>query len=258
MMTLGPNQIEDLSHVQRLCVERGTDCVIIGATAYRIFIDDPHRETVDIDLALALDLAGMAVFEQALLAEGWNRSDRLEHRWVARRGTLMDLVPAGEQLRTQGKIEWAESGLTMSLAAFDHVFSDAMGVDLGGGLRFRVVPPLVQGLLKMASYLDNPYGRRKDLIDFRRLLQLYEANSERIFSEPVFEAGLPDIEFAGAFLLGDDMRAILTPKDHEIIKAFVAKVNGEIEHAPATDFEGRDTGTFRRQLSAFVKGLHRS
>jgi predicted nucleotidyltransferase len=256
MITLGPNQIEDLRHLQRLCGEKGADVVIIGATAYRIFIDDFHRETIDIDLAVALDLADMAIFEEALVAEGWKRSDRPEHRWVARQGTLMDLLPAGEQLRAQGKLEWAKSGFTMSLAAFEHVFSEAMRVDLGKGLRFKVVPPRVQGLLKMASYLDNPYGRRKDLLDFRRLLQFYEANTERIFSDPVFEAGLPDIEFAGAFLLGNDMHEIVTPKDDELIKAFVAKVNAELEHAPATDFEGRDTATFRHQLSAFVKGLH--
>ena len=77
MITLGPNQIEDLSHLQRLCVDRGTDVVIIGATAYRIFIDDPHRETVDIDLALALDLADMAVFEQAR----WRRVGSVQIGW---------------------------------------------------------------------------------------------------------------------------------------------------------------------------------
>jgi predicted nucleotidyltransferase len=107
----------------------------------------------------------------------------------------------------------------------------------------------------MASYLDNPYGRRKDLIDFRRLLQFYEANTERIFSDAVFEARLSDIEFAGAFLLGYDMRVIVTPKDDELIKTFVDKVHAELEHAPAGDLEGRDTATFRNQLSAFAKGL---
>jgi predicted nucleotidyltransferase len=258
MMRLGPNPIEDLRNLQQLCQEKETDVVIIGATAYRIFIDDPHRETVDIDLAVAVDSADMAAFEQTLLAEGWKHSDRLEQRWVARRGTLMDLVPAGERLRAQGKLEWAQSGLTMSLAGFEHVFSDAIGVDLGEGLRFKVVPPPVLAMLKMASYLDNPYGRRKDLIDFRRLLHFYEADTERTFSDPVFEASLPDIEFAGAFLLGYDMQAIATPKDDELIKAFIDKVSAEIEHAPATDFEGRDTTTFRNQLSAFMKGLHRS
>jgi len=225
--------------------------------AYRIFVDDPHRQTIDIDLAVALDLADMAGFEESLLALGWKRSHRLEHRWVAGRGTLIDLLPAGEQLRAQGRIEWAKSGLTMSLAGFEHVFSNATEVDLGLGLRFKVVPPPVLGLLKMASYLDNPGDRGKDLSDFRRLLQFYEANTGRIFAEPVFEANLPDIELAGAFLFGCDVRAILTPKDRELVGAFVMKVKAGLEHAPATDLDGRDTIAFRQLVSAFVTGLHR-
>lgn len=224
MSVLRPDQIEDLRDLQRLCADRGIDVVMIGAMAYRIFVDDPHRETVDIDTAVALDLAELADFEESLSTAGWKRSPRSEHRWVTGRGSLMDLVPAGERLRALGKIEWPKSGLTMSLAGFQHVFSDAVDVDVGQGFHFRVVPPCVQALLKIGSFLDDPYGRRKDLLDFRRLLQVYEATGERIFSDPVFEADLADIDLASAFLLGYDLRAIMKPPDRELIDRFLVKV----------------------------------
>jgi hypothetical protein len=50
MTLLRSEQIADLKDVQRLCAERGIDVVIIGAMAYRIFVDDPHRESIDIDM----------------------------------------------------------------------------------------------------------------------------------------------------------------------------------------------------------------
>jgi predicted nucleotidyltransferase len=167
----------------------------------------------------------------------------------------MDLVPAGDALRAQGKLEWPKSGLTMSLAGFQHVFSEAKEVDVGGGLRFKVAPPRVQALLKMGSYLDDPYGRQKDIEDFQRLLQMYEADSDRVFSDPVFDAGLADIQLASAFLLGYDMREIITEPDQQLIDAFLAQAGATLECVPATDLEGRNTETFRSQLFAFAKGL---
>jgi predicted nucleotidyltransferase len=179
----------------------------------------------------------MAAFEESLPARGWQRSERLEHRWTANRGSLMDLLTAGENLRIHGRLEWPRRGRTMSLAGFRHVFSDAEEVDLGGGLHFKVVPPCVQALMKVGSYLDDPNSRAKDLLDFRRLLQRYESNSDRIFSDPVFDANLPDVSFATAFLLGYDMRAMLTEQDEQLIDESLIKIASVLEHAPATDYE---------------------
>jgi hypothetical protein len=40
------------------------------------------------------------------------------------------------------------------------------------------------------------------------VLRRYEQESDRLFSDTVFDANLPDFEFANAFLLGLDMRAL--------------------------------------------------
>ena len=133
----------------------------------------------------------------------------------------MDVLPAGAALRSLGRMEWPQSGLSMSLAGFDHVFRNSVTVSLGPELQCKVVPPPVLALLKMASYADDPYGRAKDLVDLRRLLGRYERESDRLFSDVVFEAALPDIEFAGALLLGVDVSAIATSDDKDIFARFL-------------------------------------
>jgi hypothetical protein len=60
--------------------ELGAEAVIIGATAYRLLIDDAQRYTLDIDLAVALDLDHLARFEDALTRRGWQSSARQEPR----------------------------------------------------------------------------------------------------------------------------------------------------------------------------------
>jgi predicted nucleotidyltransferase len=198
------------------------------------------------------DLPG---FQDALKGLGWRRSERQEQRWHTGCGGFIDIVPAGPALRAQGRIEWPQSGMTMRLAGFGHVFRDSVEVELAAGLRFKVVPPPVLALLKMASYLDDPYGRAKDLIDIRRLLRYYERDTDRVFSDEVFAADLPDVEFASAFLLGLDLGIIATADDTQLIERFLTKAARSLESAPWFDLEGRETAQFHNQISAFRKGL---
>ena len=50
-----PEQVEAVRQLKRACQEAGVDAVIIGATAYRVWIDDDRR-TQDVDVALAVDI----------------------------------------------------------------------------------------------------------------------------------------------------------------------------------------------------------
>jgi hypothetical protein len=70
-------------------------------------------------------------------------------------------------------------------------------------------------------------------LDLRRLWRSYEHDSERLFSEDVFDADLPDIEFAGAFLLGLDLRKIAKPQDLQLIGRFFSKVENPLEAVPS-------------------------
>jgi hypothetical protein len=76
----------------------------------------------------------------------------------------------------------------MSLAGFDHVFASAVEMHLAEGLRIRVVPAVVTVLLKIIAYMEDPHRRSKDLQDIRVVLARYEAHSDRLFSDAVFDA----------------------------------------------------------------------
>jgi hypothetical protein len=47
MNVFRPDQIEDLRDLHRICHELRVEVVMIGATAYRLFMDDLERETLD-------------------------------------------------------------------------------------------------------------------------------------------------------------------------------------------------------------------
>ncbi|HXB70827.1 MAG TPA: hypothetical protein VNY05_21515 [Candidatus Acidoferrales bacterium] len=143
----------------------------------------------------------------------------------------------------------------MSLAGFDHVFAHAVPVQMSGGLSLRVAPPAVTALLKIVAYMEDPYRRAKDLQDMRVILARYEENGDRLFSDAVFDAQLPDFEFANAFLFGLDLREFATNEDAGYIGRF-------LDRFPARDREGRfeedldfGTKTFRGQIEAFREGF---
>lgn len=259
MSPFSESQIEDLRDLQNAARNLGAEAVIIGAMAYRLFIEDADRLSYDIDLAVALDLDAFKRLEEALATLAWRQEKAQEQRWTTPRGNRLDLLPAGPSLRREGKLIWPRSGFVMSLAGFDHVFQDAVRQDIGFGLRYGVVPPPVLALLKIASYLDDPQRRAKDLLDFRSLMRRYERDSERIFSDAVFQADLPDVEFAGAFLLGLGLRAIATEGDVSLVESFMAKIINSAESTvkPSSDddWAARDAGYFQQQLLAFSRGF---
>jgi predicted nucleotidyltransferase len=260
MSTFSESQIQDLRDLQRISRDFGAEGVIIGAMAYRLYIDDVDRMSYDIDLAVALDLDEFKRLEESLMTLGWQPQKMQEQRWITSRNNRLDLLPAGPSLRKQGKVVWPQSGFVMSLAGFDHVFQDSAPQDVGDGLIYKVVPPPVLALLKMASYLDDPQRRAKDLLDFRSLLRRYERDSERIFSDEVFQANLPDVEFAGAFLLGLDLQAIATKEDLSLVNSFVGQMmnlKDSVVGPPSVDddWATREASRFHMQLSAFSKGF---
>ncbi len=223
---LTPDQIADLAGISQICEELEADLVVIGATSLLILMGDLGRFTRDVDLAVALDFDEFERLAMRLTAIGWTASPKLEHRWIALRRTIIDLLPAGAELRRNGSITWPASQFRMSLAGFEHVFAQAVEVHLAGGLAIRVAPPIVTALLKIIAWVDDPYRRSKDLQDIRIVLRRYEQESDRLFSDAVFDAELPDFEFANAFLLGLDMRTLATGHDARFVEEFLGTSYG--------------------------------
>ena len=250
---LTPNQVADLTAISEICAELGADLVLIGAMSLLVSMGDIGRFTRDVDLTVALDLDEFAHLTDWLTAAGWTRAPRLEHRWTAPHQTIVDLLPAGLKLRSAGSIQWPISQFAMSLAGFEHVFTNAIDLPLANGAHIRVAPPIVTVLLKIIAYTEDPYRRAKDLDDIRLVLSRYEGESDRLFSNAVFDAELPDFSEANAFLLGFDLRGLATNEDAAYITRFLAHFLARDEGEPdPDDFAGK---THRGQLRAFERGL---
>jgi predicted nucleotidyltransferase len=137
------------------------------------------------------------------------------------------------------------------------VFARAVEVHLPAGLVIRVTPPIVTTLLKIIAWVDDPYRRAKDLQDLRIVLRRYEQQSDRLFSDAVFDADLPDFEFANAFLLGLDMGALATGDDAGFVKQFLNRLLAQDEEGRFDDESDFGIRSFRGQLNAFRKGFKR-
>jgi predicted nucleotidyltransferase len=248
-------QLADLASINQVCAELGADLVVIGAMSLLIHFGNLGRYTRDIDLTVALDLDEFAGLTARLTAGKWTRAPKVEHRWIAPKKTIVDLLPAGPGLRGHGSITWPESQFTMSLAGFEHVFSDAVKLSLPEGTIIRVAALSSVALLKMIAYMEDPYRRAKDLQDIRLILSRYEQGSDRLFSDAVFDARLPDFAFTGAFLLGIDMSDLVPRNERRYVEEFVKRFlldEDEIAWDNETD-SGRNT--FLNRILAFSKGF---
>ncbi len=250
---LTPDQTADLAAIGNICAELRADLVVIGATSLLVTFGDIGRFTRDVDLTVALDLDEFARLTDRLLAAGWMRASGLEHRWVAPHRTVIDLLPAGPGLRSAGSIEWPVSQFAMSLAGFEHVFANAVDLPLASGSHIRVTPPIVTVLLKIIAYTEDPHRRAKDLEDIRLVLSRYEAESDRLFSDVVFDAELPDFSLANAFVLGLDLRRLATTDEAMYINKFLARLLSRDEEDIAPD--DLAARVLYGQLGAFKRGF---
>ncbi len=252
---LTPGQVADLTEITRVCAELGADLVVIGSTSLLLLVGDLRRFTRDIDLTVALELDEFESLASRLSAIGWKSERKLEHRWMAPHQTTIDLLPAGAGLRRRGSITWPASQFKMSLAGFDHVFTNAVEVPLPGGSSILVAPPAVTTLLKIVAYMEDPYRRAKDLHDIRMVLARYEEKSDRLFCDEVFAAELPDFEFVNAFLLGLDLRALTTDDNARTVDEFLGRLLTQEEDGHFDSEEDFGAKSFRGQIHAFRKGF---
>lgn len=254
---LTQTQLADLAQLHQVAETFSADVAIIGAAALLCF-GDIGRFTRDIDLVVALDLEDFNAFAGRLRSAGWTQEAHREHRWRGPRGSIVDLLPAGPELRQARRIRWPESGFEMSLVGFEHVFVRALPFSFEEGVQYRVAPPPVIALLKIVAFMDDQNARNKDLLDVAELFRRYGAASDRIFSDEVFAAELEDVEYANAFLLGTDIGSIASNEEFEVIQAFF-----HAQHMPDEDVAGldreevrqREAFRFQKQLRAFWKGI---
>jgi hypothetical protein len=92
VMPFSPRQIDALRQLTHLWMPERF--VLIGAAALGCFLDMRWRGTADLDLALAISLEE---FLDERLVPGWRRDRRMEHRWYAPGGEMIDLGMSYEE-----------------------------------------------------------------------------------------------------------------------------------------------------------------
>jgi predicted nucleotidyltransferase len=230
MTALSPEQLKAMAQLQTLCASLKADVVIIGAMAYRTWVDDQYRHTQDVDAAIAIDLDDLARLMKLLEERGWNQDSRKEHRWYAPQGGWFDLIPAGPKLRAQRHLKWPKSGMRMSLAGFDHVFAEAKEYPVSVALTIKVIPIAVLALLKIVAYLASPYLREKDMDDLAAMLTRYEVPDALRFSDEVIQAKL-EYETVSAYWVGKDLGVLCSSEERALVEAMLSELRDERSRA---------------------------
>jgi predicted nucleotidyltransferase len=257
MTILLPEQAAALRDLGSVCRELGVDVVVIGALAYRVWVRDDYRTTEDVDAAVTLDLHELSPLTGRLVARGWGQDPRLERRWHAPGGARVDLLPVGRKARQEKQIVWPRGGTRMSVLGYEHVFHEAVDRELEPGLKVRIVPPTVLGLLKIVAYLDAPQIREKDLQDLTVLMQRYEEDSDRRFGDEVLDAGV-EYDEAGPYLLGRDLRTLCTAEDEvQAVERFLQRVCDPnfVVPIPVRRLPGLDEDHLARAFAALARGF---
>jgi predicted nucleotidyltransferase len=218
MNPLSSEQAVAAAQLKRICDMLNADMVVIGAMAYLTWIQDPHRHTLDIDVAVTVDLDDYHRLAAMLRTSGWEQEAKREHRWITPEGVRMDIVPAGPVLRARGVLDWPVSGVRMSLVGFEHVFKDSVSRPFADGLNLKVIPLPVLVLLKIVAYLDNPAQRQKDIQDLAAMIKRFDPDDDRRFGNDVLDAGL-EYETTGAYLVGKDLAPLCSPDERQLVTA---------------------------------------
>lgn len=224
-----------------------SDVVLIGALALGHHIPMEHRTTDDLDLAVAMPMEG---FPGPL--ERWERHRKMQHRFFSDEGQMVDVLPAGRELIEQGFVEWPD-GEQMSLVGLDLAFAHHTREEAGDTTVLVPTAP-VMAFLKMRAWLDRPEIRQKDLGDFAYLLVGYVGDDDdRRFEDEIFDLGL-DFEDISPFLLGSDLRQIMSSQHRSHAMEFMHRVTPEklAAHGPSS---WRDADDAERALAQFRNGL---
>jgi len=230
--------------------------VLVGAAALACQMDMRWRTTKDLDLTVVAEEADLA---ERLRGLNWHRHPRYEQRWTSKQGIIVDALPAAPASLAEGKLVFTESGHVMSLVGFDLALAHVLVLPLDGTTNLDVATVPVIAVLKMASWLDRPAERERDLDDLAHILDDYlEPDDLRRWEDDLIESGLSH-EDQSAFALGQDVARIAAQAHHETIERFLAAVSDEASAHDALFarcFGGGDaTEVLANRLRAFRSGL---
>ncbi len=256
-----------LAAVQRAAGE--TPFVLIGAAARDLLLVhaggiEAQRATEDTDLALAVRSWDefMRLRSVLLVSEGCVAGGPLHQLWLG--DQRLDVVPFGGVERSDRTIAWpTESAEVMNVFGLSEAMATAIALRLPSGVVANVASLPALAALKIWAWADRKYSTPgKDASDIWMLLRHYAdaGNQERLYG-PEGEAGLAAFEFdldrAGAWLLGRDVRTVLAagPEPSKAAKSLETILRPEIDSDGALRLIAQMPGWDRERQLALLSGF---
>lgn len=260
-----------LAAVQRAGGE--TRFVVIGAAARDLLLVhaggiEAQRATEDTDLAVAVRTWDefMCLRTALLKSEGCVAGRPLHQLWLD--DHRLDIVPFGGVERADRTIAWPTEGAeVMNVLGLSEAMATAIEVRLPGDVVTRIASVPALAALKIWAWADRKYTMPgKDAPDIWMLLRHYAdaGNHDRLYGpegEAVLAAFEFDLDRAGAWLLGRDVKAILAsgPEPSDAIKRLETILLPEIDADGALRLVAQMPGWDRERqlalLTAFCAGL---
>ncbi len=206
-----------------VCAASDIEALLVGAVARDLHFLHVHgiptgRATVDVDFAILVHSwdAFNEVIRELTRDGTYTRDKKLGHRVHAPFFFFFDLLPFGEIEEPEGKISWPpDFDHVMSTTGFKDAFDSAQVCRLKADPPFEIRVVSIPGMavLKLIAWADGYPERSKDAIDFRFILENYDAGQiDRLFSEEenLDKVVTSEYELAVAQLLGRDAGRMMT------------------------------------------------
>lgn len=260
--SLNPQFERALDSLVRIINGLGVPYFIAGATARDVVLHGIHgyppiRATRDIDTAILVDnWEAFGVLREKLLAAGL-QTTRVEHRLTEPVTMLpVDIIPFGQVADARGDISWPPHfDITMSVAGFQEAYDSSLTVSWRD-LTFQVASLPGIALLKLIAWLERGAGNRKDATDFFTVLSRYhEIHDGRLWEDYVPGEALGyDVERQGAYLLGFDVKPLLTPSTFEVVTTIIHDKTDPFIAAITATHRGTDIDRVSQLLADFWLG----
>jgi predicted nucleotidyltransferase len=222
--------------VEKVFREEGIDFYLIGAIARDVWMTGMHgipiqRVTRDLDIAVLIP--GNEAFTKLIAA--FVRTGHFStirdnpHRLIFEEKYILDLLPFGADIETDGIVNIGEGGLVdISVEGFSEVYAEATKlIEFKEGYRFQVctLPGIV--LLKLIAFDDKPEIRMKDMKDIGFIIEHYFRLRTDEIAESHFdlwEIESFDEKRIGARVLGREIRLIIE-KSGRLQKRIISILN---------------------------------
>lgn len=260
-MPLRATEIEALRRLHRILVAEGWDFTMIGAAVQTIIATPGIQPRFTGDLDGVVTTPTWSDYERLgtiLEAQGFTR--QTVQRFGFDDDVRIDLIPFAAALVAEDeRLEWPDGG-RMRVLGFAEALATATPRAVAPDLEVKVVSVAGLVLLKLNSYLDAPYHRRRDIADIAEHCETYHADDEERYGVETVAGQAVTFEDAGAYLLGWDVAAVAGSAVTRLAEEFQARARAS-RLVPDVVFERGERPTEERMaalnslFAAFETGL---